>query len=118
MKTKLLLATSVLLAQIAIAQNMDPKEMAAYQDKIMFERLDLSEQQQEQITEHNVKFSEKQAALMNREGSMFGKMGDIKKIKKERSAELKKILSKEQLEIFEDEIAPEIRSYMRSKMKG
>lgn len=117
MKTKLLILVA-LLAQMALAQKMNPKDMAEFQNKIMLERLDLSESQQEQIEAHNVHFSEKQAALMNREGSMFSKIGDIKKMKKERNAELEKILSEEQMEIFEDDVEPEIRRYMRSKMKG
>jgi len=118
MKIKLLLGLSILLVQMAQSQKVDAKELTEYQNKIMSERLDLSEKQQEQIMVHNAAFSEKQAALMNKEGSMFSKIGDVKKMRKERAAELKKILSEEQLEIFEDEIAPELRSYMKSKMKG
>ncbi len=106
------------MVQMAIAQKMNPQEMAEYQNKIMFEKLDLNESQKEKLTAHNIEFSEKQATLMNREGSMFSKIGEVKKLKKLRNAELEKILSKSQMEVFEDDIEPEIRSYMRSKMKG
>ena len=120
MKIKLVIMTTVMLVlvQMVVGQKIDSKEMAKYQNEIMFERLDLSEKQQDKIMAHNSAFSEKQAALMNREGSMFSKMGEMKKMKKEKKAELQNILSKEQMEIFEDELAPKIRSYMRGKMKG
>lgn len=118
MKTKLFMAIVLLSVQLIMGQKMDAKEMANYQTNLMMERLELNQEQKEKVKEHNLKFSEKQAALMNKEGSMFGKMGDMKKIKKERNAELGTILDKEQMEVFEDEIEPEIRKHMRKKMMG
>ncbi|MDT0606800.1 hypothetical protein [Croceitalea rosinachiae] len=116
MKTRLVVAIAILSAQLISGQKINAKEIADYQTNLMVERLDLNQEQKKKITEHNLKFSKKQAALMNREGSMFGKIGDIKKIKKERNAELEIILNKEQMEVFEDEIEPEIRKHMRKKM--
>lgn len=119
MKTKtsilLLLAATV---QYMTAQKMDPQEMADYQTKIMSEELELNESQKRRVTELNLEFSEKQAELMNREGSMFGKMGDMKKIRKEKTEALGEILTKEQMEKYEDHIQPEMRKYMREKMRS
>ncbi|WP_425235622.1 DUF4890 domain-containing protein [Ulvibacterium sp.] len=119
MKTKisilLLLAATI---QCITAQKMDPQEMADYQTKIMSKELELNESQKKQVTELNLEFSEKQAGLMNKEGSMFSKMGDMKRIGKEKMAALDKILTKEQMKKYEDQVRPEIRKYMRGKMKG
>ncbi|MEL6917135.1 MAG: hypothetical protein AAFO99_05320 [Bacteroidota bacterium] len=119
MKTKFLFTTFLLLVlQWSNAQEMDPEEMADYATTTMIEQLNLNEEQQEQVTGLNLKYSKKQADLMNRKGSMFSKMGDMKKIKKEKNKELEKILSKEQMEKFEDDVEPMIRDHMRKKMKG
>ena len=119
MKTRisilLLLLTTV---QNITAQKMAPQEMADYQTKIMSEELELNESQKKRVTELNLEFSEKQAELMNKEGSMFGKMGDMKKIGKEKNAALEEILTKEQMEKYKDQVGPKIRKHMREKMRG
>ncbi|WP_299529804.1 hypothetical protein [Ulvibacterium sp.] len=119
MKTRisilLLLVTTV---QYITAQKMDPQKMADYQTKIMTEELELNESQKKRVTELNLEFSKKQAELMNREGSMFSKMGDVKRIGKEKNAAMEEILTKEQMEKYEDHIQPQMRKHMRQKMKG
>ncbi|UOY08979.1 hypothetical protein L0P88_10690 [Muricauda sp. SCSIO 64092] len=113
MKTKLSMAMAILLVQLVMGQEMDPNKMADYQNTIMIEQLDLSDSQKEQVKAINLKYSKKQAALLNKEGSMFSKMGDMKKIKKAKNEELEEVLSKEQMEIFENEIEPEMRKQMK-----
>ena len=113
MKTKLSMAMAILLVQLVLGQEMDPHKMADYQNTIMIEQLDLSDSQKEQVRAINLKYSEKQAALLNKEGSMFSKMGDMKKIKKAKNEELEEVLSKAQMEIFENEIEPEMRKQMK-----
>ena len=90
--------------------------MAQYQNQVMSEELNLNEEQQVQIEELNFKYSKKQADLMNSEGSMFGKMGDMKKIRKEKTQELEQILTEEQMKKFEDDVEPKMRKEMRKKM--
>jgi|GEM_PF-4818708 len=118
MKTKMItLLLFGAMVQSVTAQKLDAQEMADYQTRTMSEQLKLNESQKEQVTELNVEFSKKQADLMNREGSMFSKMGDMKRIGKEKNAALEKILTEEQMEKYEDDIQPQIRKHMRSKMK-
>ncbi|MEM9001391.1 MAG: hypothetical protein AAGB24_14095 [Bacteroidota bacterium] len=103
--------------QSVTAQQMNVQEMAAYQTKTMTEQLGLSEAQQGQVAPLNLHYSEKQAELMASEGSMFSKIGDMKKIGKEKNAALEEILTKEQMEHYVDDVEPMIRKEMRKRMK-
>ncbi len=118
MKTKFhVLLACMLISLSAIGQKkMDADKMAAYQNDLMKTELNLDEEQEVKVEKVNAKYSKKMADLMNSEGSMFGKMGEMKKIKKAKNAELEKILSKDQMELFEDELEPQIRKEMRKKM--
>jgi len=98
-------------------ENLTAKEMADYQNKLMIKELNLNESQQKTVSEINLKYAIKQKALIEKEGSMFGKIGDMKKIKKDKYAQLEKVLTKEQLEKYEDDLEPKIRKYMRKNMK-
>lgn len=119
MRTKIFaLLFCAVTVQLLTAQKMNPQEMADYQTQIMSEQLELNESQKKQVTQLNLEFSKKQAALMNGEGSMFSKMGEMKRIGKEKTAALDEILTKEQMKKYEDHVRPEIRKYMRGKMKG
>ena len=113
----LLLATVFLLSISTFGQKkMDANEMAEYQNNLMKSELNLNSEQLAKVEELNAKYSVKTADLMNKEGSMFGKIGDMKKIKKAKNEELAKILTEEQMEKFEDELEPKIRKTMRKKM--
>ncbi len=110
---------SLMLAQSALSQtDLSAAQMAAYQDKLMFEALNLTEEQQAGVSRINLKYSKKQKALMDEPGSMFGKIGDIKRIKKAKNAELEAVLTAAQFEKYEDDIAPKIKSYMKANMKS
>ena len=113
----LLLATVFLLSISTFGQKkMDANEMAEYQNNLMKSELNLNSEQLAKVEQLNAKYSVKTADLMNKEGSMFGKIGDMKKIKKAKNEELAKILTEEQMEKFEDELEPKIRKTMRKKM--
>ncbi len=119
MKSKLLgLALLLFVLQWGNAQKMDAQEMADYQTGTMIEQLNLSKEQQDKVAELNLKYSQKQAALMNQEGSMLSKMSDMKKIAEDKKAELDTILSKAQMEKFENDVAPKMRKEMRKKMRA
>lgn len=118
MRNKVLLTLSllVLTTSVALAQKMDGQKMAEYQNDLMIKELDLNEEQEEKVTKVNEKYAVKMADLMNREGSMLGKMGEMKDIKKAKNAELEKVLTPEQMKKYEKELEPEMRKTMRKKM--
>ncbi|MEM1258717.1 MAG: hypothetical protein AAGH81_09315 [Bacteroidota bacterium] len=119
MKSKAIrVALLLFVIQWGNAQKMKAQEMADYQTETMIEQLGLSEEQQDKIAELNLKYSKRQAALMNQEGSMFSKMGDMKQIAGDKKAELEKVLSRAQMKKFEDEVAPKMRKEMRKKMRS
>ena len=97
-------------------QKMDPVKMAKYQTQLMIDRLDLVDGQEKELRGINEKYSELQAALLNKEGSMFSKIGDMKRIKKEKNQELERVLTKEQMKVYEKELEPEMRETMKKQM--
>ncbi|WP_422107552.1 hypothetical protein [Winogradskyella sp.] len=117
MKRTFFTAVTLLILQFSLAQtSLTAKDMADYQNKLMIAELNLTEVQTEAVEEINLKYAIQQKALIDKEGSMFGKMGDMKKIKKEKNAELEKVLTEAQLEKYEDDLEPKIRKYLRKNM--
>lgn len=116
-KTILLLVTSI-ISNISFAQDgLTAQQMADYQNNLMTEELNLSEAQQKTVGEINLRYSKQQKTLLEKQGSMFGKMGEMKKIQKNKNAELQKVLTNSQFEIYEDGVEPKIRKHMRKNMK-
>ena len=91
--------------------------MADYQNDLMTKELQLNEDQQKTVAEINLRYSKQQKALIDKKGSMFGKIGDMKKIKKNKNEELSQVLTEEQFEKYEDDLESQIRKYLKSKMK-
>ncbi|WP_299248431.1 hypothetical protein [uncultured Aquimarina sp.] len=98
-------------------QKMNVTEMSEYQTYQMIKELSLTKEQTEKVEIINLKYTEKMVVLMEAEGSMFGKIGEMNEIKKGKSAELEKVLSQEQLEKYEDDVAPKIKKHLRKNMK-
>ncbi len=114
----LILITMMLLTSLQTMAQLTPEEAADYQTTIMEKELNLTEEQKEAVALQNLEFSKKQINLINAPGSMFGKVGDMRKIKKTKNESLSKILTKEQMEKYEDDVEPAIQKYLRSKMKS
>ncbi|WP_299433499.1 hypothetical protein [uncultured Aquimarina sp.] len=119
MRNNILTIVIVVVSSIsALAQQkMNALEMANYQTKTMVIELELDKDQTKEIESINLKYSEKIVVLMEANGSMFGKMGDMKRIKQNKSNELEKVLTPVQLEKYEDDVAPNMRKHMRKHMK-
>lgn len=114
----LILITMMLFTSLQTMAQLTPEEAADYQNDVMEKELNLTEEQKEAVGILNLEFSKKQMDLINAPGSMFGKIGDMRKIKSEKTDLLSKILTKEQMKKYEDDIEPALRKYMRSKMKS
>ena len=101
----------------AIAQKTDAQEMADYLTRTMAEHLSLSENQKKEIAELNLRYSERQLALMNRDGSMLSKKGEMKQIRREKNAELELVLTEKQIKKLEEEVAPRMRKGIQENMR-
>ena len=119
MRNSLLTIMISVMCSISVSaqQKMNITEMAEYQTQQMIKQLDLTEEQTEKVEIINLKYTEKMIVLMEAEGSKFGKIGEMNEIKKDKYSELEKVLSKEQLEKYEDDVAPNIRKNLRKNMK-
>ena len=115
----LLLLSLPSFAQETSEENQVKKaqEMAQKSGAMMKESLQLTEDQIPKVSEINLEFSKKMIALFEKPGSMFGKMGDAKKNSKERNTQLEKVLTPEQMKLFEDKVQDKIRKEMRKLMK-
>jgi len=88
-------------------------ELAKKSDALMQESLQLTEKQIPLVSEINLNFSKKMVALFAKPGSKFGKIGDMKRNVKDRDAKLEKILTKDQMELFDDKVASKVKKEMR-----
>ena len=88
-------------------------EMAKKSDELMKESLNLTEDQIPVISKMNLEFSHKMLVLYEKPGSMFGKMGDMKKIGKDRKAALEKVLTPDQAKLFKKKLEGKMRKEMK-----
>lgn len=118
MRTLLIMIGFNMISNLAFSQiKLTANEIATYQDSVMQKELHLKETLIEPLKKINLKYAEKQKALMDKKGSMFGKIGDMRNLKKSKNTELKAILTKAQFEKYEDDVEPVIRKYMRKQMQ-
>ncbi len=119
-KIFLTLVLSISTITIVVAQKenirLSAQEIADYQHNLMVQELKLTEEQENVLKPINLSFAKKQKNLMEEEGSMFGKIGDFKRMKKEKNTELEAILTKEQMKKYRNEVEPKIRKFMRKQM--
>ncbi|BAO77372.1 hypothetical protein WPG_3142 [Winogradskyella sp. PG-2] len=83
----------------------------------MIDELSLTEEQTKKVSEVNIKYATKLRALIDREGSMFSKRDDMKKISTAKNDELSKILTEAQFKKYENDLVPKIRKHIRKNMK-
>lgn len=110
----------VLMLTIHCAQaqdKIDAQEIAEYQTNLMVQELALNEDQQNEVEPINLRYAEKAAALLNAEGSMFSKIGDIQENNQQKKDTLSTVLTEAQLKKYEDELEPTFRQYFRNKMR-
>ena len=93
-------------------------EMTQDADQTMKENLNLSVDQIPKVSEINLAFSKKMVTLFKAPGSMFGKIGDVKKNMKDRNLQFKKVLTEEQMKVFKDKIESKLRKNMKKIMKS
>ena len=118
MKTKFFIsAIALVILQFSFSQDsLSAQQIADYQNKLMDKELNLNEEQQKIVSEINLRYSKQQKSLIEKEGSMLGKMGDFRKLKKSKDTELESILTESQFEKYKDDLEPQIRKYMRKNM--
>ncbi len=109
----------LVITQVSLGQekNLTAQQIADYQNSLMIKELKLNEDQQKTVAEINLRYAKQQKTLIEKEGSMLGKIGDMKKIKKAKNEELINVLTEEQFEKYEDDLESQIRKYMRKNMK-
>ena len=92
-------------------------QMAKKSDELMKEYLNLTQDQIPVLSKMNLEFSQKMLTLYEKPGSMFGKMGDMKKIGKDRKAALEKVLTPEQAKLFKNKLEGKMRKEMKKILK-
>jgi len=113
-----LIITSIIFSWVALGQSkVDVSEMTNFHMSEIESIINLTEEQTKETNTIILDFSEKMAVLINKDGGMFGKIGDIRKLGKEKNKKLGVVFSKEQMEKYEDEIEPKVRKQFRNRMK-
>ncbi len=120
MRSKVLL-TIILSGIISIVkgqEKMDAIQIAGYQTQIMTKELKLDNNQIKNIEVINLKYAEKIVPIMQSEGSMFSRMGVMRKNNNLKKEELKTVLSAEQMKKYEKEVQPMIRKQLRNQRES
>ena len=121
---KIILLIAVLILSLGsfgqenTAQEISPKakELAKKSDEIMKSSLNLTTEQSEAVSDINLEFSQKMVTLFEKPGSKFSKIGDMRAYGKERNADLKEVLTAEQMKLFEKKVEGKVRKEMKKIM--
>ncbi|WP_430965964.1 hypothetical protein [Spongiimicrobium sp. 2-473A-2-J] len=119
MKTKKITTTlfvGLFLACLSAQEGLDAQKMAEYQSREMAKELKLNDAQQGRIEAINLKYAKKMFAIREADGGMFGKMGEIKALKKAKHTNLEAVLTPDQMEKYREELEPKFRRYFRKQM--
>jgi hypothetical protein len=112
-----LLISTLAYAQLETLKATTPEQRATAITDIMKTKLELSGSETERISEINLAFAKKAEPIIKSSDNRL-KIGlKLRKINRERSSELKKVLSTKQLKILEESKA-EIRKAMLSTLKN
>ncbi len=84
-------------------QNSTPEERAEAQTEVMKEKLELQDNQYNQVHEINLKYANKVEQLKSSSSSRRDKFNKIKSLQDEKDKEMKGALSEEQFSTYEDE---------------
>ncbi|MEM7086866.1 MAG: hypothetical protein AAF489_11825 [Bacteroidota bacterium] len=114
----ILIITALIFTWTAQGQKeIDTLEMTRYHINEIENVIDLSEDQKKETHTTISNFSQKMAGVMSEDGGMMGKIGEIKKIGKEKNGKLKSIFTASQMELYLDKIEPKVRKHMRKAIK-
>ena len=84
-------------------RNMDPEEIAQLQTDQMKEQMELSEEAWSQVEDINLAYVKKTQAVFEKHGRNRDAIRpELESLNKEKNAELKEILSKEQMKVYRD----------------
>ena len=116
MKTLAILLVLFFSALAEAQTDLTVEEIANFQNDLMLKELDLTAVQKEKVKEINWRYAKKQKTLIDKDGSIFGKIGTIREIKKSKNEELETVLTEDQFEYCEDELESQIREFLRKNM--
>lgn len=119
MKTKKIATTLFLglfLVCLSAQDGLEAQKMAEYQSREMAKELKLNDGQQDRMETINLKYTKKMFALWEADGGMFGKIGEIKALKKAKHIDLEAVLTPDQMEKYRKELEPRFKRHFRKHM--
>lgn len=93
-------------------KNSTPEQRAAMQDKLMKQELNLSDVQYTQVSALNLEYARKMQPIINSDESRFSKGRKARALLKEKDEKLKKILTQQQYDLYQQKVQE-----MTSKLK-
>ena len=97
-------------------KNSTPEQRAAFQTKLMTEKLSLNASQAKKVEDINFKFAQKFQPMLTSSGSRMSKIKQFKALQEQKDAELKTVFTKDQFAQYQA-FEQELRSKMMARMK-
>jgi len=97
-------------------KNATPEQRAAFQTKLMKEKLSLDPAQLSKVSSINLKYAQKFQPLLKSDESRFSKIRLAKALMAQKDKELRAVFTKRQFEVY-SAVEQEIREKLKSQMK-
>lgn len=98
-------------------RNSTPEQRADLQNKLMKEKLNLSDTQYLQVSQLNLEYARKMQPLLTSTSGRMGKAFKAKSLYKEKESKLKAVLTDEQFKIYQEEVKERIDAAKNAFMK-
>ncbi|MCJ8208823.1 hypothetical protein MUY27_03830 [Mucilaginibacter sp. RS28] len=106
-------------AQTPDLKTSTPEQRAEWQNKLMKEKLKLTDTQYHQVSNLNLEYARKMQPVITGEGSRFSRGKKARALMKEKEDKLKQLLTKEQFEAYQQDIKEKMsaakEAFMQSK---
>ncbi len=97
-------------------KNSTPEQRAAYQTKLMTEKLNLNAGQAKKVEDINLKYAEKFQPIIKSSGSRMSKIKQAKALQEQKDTELQTVFTKDQFDQYQA-FEQELKSKMMARMK-
>jgi hypothetical protein len=97
-------------------KNSTPEQRAAFQTKLMTEKLNLNTIQAKKVEDINLKYAEKFQPIIKSSGSRISKMKQAKALQAQKDTELQTVFTKDQFAQYQA-FEQELKSKMMARMK-
>ncbi len=106
------------VAQTPDMKNSTPEQRAEWQNKLMKEKLKLTDTHYQQVSSLNLEYARKMQPVITGEGSRFSRAKKAKALMKEKEGKLKQLLTKQQFEAYQQDVKEKMNAAKEAIMES